>query len=127
MQINRRGATRTVLLIGRWAVKVPSLRGVGAAVGDVRVRHRVNSFCHGILANNSEVAWHAFGAWSGRVAPVLHSWLGGIVNIYPRCDPAPADADLFLLDPDPGDGALEQKHENYGLLNGRLVRVDYAM
>lgn len=124
MHINRRGATRTVLLIGRWAVKVPSLRGVGAAVDDVRIRHRVDSFCHGVLANNSETTLHTFEAWQGRVAPVLHSWLGGIINIYPRCAPAPVGAELFVLEHDPGD---RDKTENFGLLNGVLVRVDYAM
>lgn len=127
MHINRRGATRTVLLIGRWAVKVPSLRGVGAAVGQVGIRHRVASFCHGVLANQSEHTWHTFEPWRGRVAPVLHSWLAGAVQVYPRCQPAPVGAPLFVLDPDPGDGAEQGKHENYGVLNGVLVRVDYAM
>lgn len=32
-----------------------------------------------------------------------------------------------MLDPDPGDGAEFGKHDNYGWLDGRLVRVDYEM
>ncbi len=126
MQIHR-GCTRTVLLVGRWAVKVPSLRGAGAAAGDVRMEHRVASFCRGILANQSERTWHTFDAWAGRVAPVRFTVLWGLLQVYPRCEPASEVDDLFMLDPDPGDGAEFGKYQNYGWLNGRLVRVDYEM
>lgn len=125
MIVIRRGVTRTVLLIGRWAVKVPSLRGVGYPA-PVPVVARVASFCRGVLANISERQWHTFEGWAGRVAPVRFSLLG-LVQVYPRCAPCPDDAELFELDPDPGDGADFGKRENFGLLAGQLVRVDYEM
>jgi hypothetical protein len=122
VKIIRRGVTRTVFLVGRWAVKVPSLRGGMYGKG-----HRLASFCQGVLSNQSERQWHDYEGWAGQVAPVLHSWLGGIVQVYPRCEPVGGD-DYWAreqpdMDPDPGD----RKAENYGMLAGRLVRVDYDM
>lgn len=121
MQVRRTGINRTVLLIGRWAVKVPSLRG-GSTGG---VRGRVHTFARGILANASEYQWHDFEGWHGKVAPVLHSWLGGLVQVYPRCEPLSDDdrGPLPRLEPCPGD----VKPDNYGRLNGRVVRLDYDM
>ncbi len=125
MQIIRTGVCRTVILAGRWAIKVPSLRGHFTA----DMRGRLAGFCTGILANQSEWTWHTYEPWNGQVAPVLRSWLWGVVQIYPRCAPlALADDDegraqLPRLDPDPGD----VKVDNYGMLNGRIVRLDYDM
>lgn len=124
MKIIRTGITRTVLLVGRWAIKVPSLRG-----GVYGRREWVASFCQGVLSNRSERQWHDFEGWGGQVAPVLHSWLGGIVQVYPRCEPLDVPdtdegrATLPLLDPDPGD----VKVDGYGVLDGRVVRLDYDM
>jgi hypothetical protein len=123
----RHGITRTVILTRRHAVKLPSLRGHSTG----GLRGRLHGFAAGIIANHSEADWHAFEDWGGQVAPVLRSWLGGIVNVYPRCDPLPVNADgdyvgaepLPVLDPDPGD----DKPDNYGILNGRIVRIDYDM
>ncbi len=115
----RHGICRTVLLVGPYAVKVPSLRGHAAG----GVRGRLEGFCRGILANLSEATWSSFEPFAGRIAPVRFSLLGGLVQVYPRCEPAPEDAELFRLDPDPGD----VKPDNFGLLDGRLVRVDFEM
>ena len=123
MKIIRTGVTRTVILVGPYAIKVPSLRG------DMH-GHRLGSFCLGVLANQSERTWSSFEEWeAGAVAPVLRSWLGGIVQVYPRCDPLdwPDDDEhrdrLPLLEPDPGD----VKVNSYGLLHGKIVRLDYDM
>lgn len=125
--IVRRGITRTVILTRRHAIKVPSFRGHCTG----KLRGRLHGFAAGILANQSEADWHAFEAWGGGVAPVLKSWLGGLINVYPRCEPLPVDVlgeyfgdePLPVLDPDPGD----DKPDNYGLLGGRIVRIDYDM
>jgi hypothetical protein len=128
--------TRTVILIGRWAVKVPTGRGVGQ--DSRRVRGRLAGIARGLLANQSEHTWHDFRRWDGGVAPVLRSWLGGFVQVYPRCVPLTEDEPgwtyddgwhysgaepLPVLDPSPRD----MKPDNYGRLNGRLVRLDYEM
>ncbi len=123
----RHGISRTVLLTRRWAIKVPS--GRGGSIGGAR--GRLQSLAWGVLANQSEYQWYAFEGWAGQVAPVLRSWLWGLVQVYPRCDPLPVDDrgeymgddPLPVLEPDPGDHKLD----NYGLLDGRVVRLDYDM
>lgn len=125
MKVIRSGATRTVILIGRWAIKVPSFRGVLTC----DMRGRIAGWCTGVLANQSEYTWHSFEPWAGQVAPVLRSWLFGVVQVYPRCEPLDLPDDeagraiLPVLDPDPG----EVKADNFGLLAGRIVRLDYDM
>jgi hypothetical protein len=56
VQIIRSGITRTVLLVGRWAVKVPSVRGVHPG----GVRGRLASLATGLLANQSEHTWSGY-------------------------------------------------------------------
>jgi hypothetical protein len=119
VRVVRTGITRTVILVGRYAIKVPSFRG--HVHGDMR--GRIAGFCQGVIANQAEYLWRDFEAWRGQVAPVLHSWFWGLIQIYPRCQSAPDGAELFELEPCPGD----LKPENFGLLDGRLVRVDYAI
>jgi hypothetical protein len=116
------GVTRTVYLVGKYAIKVPSGRGhcLGGARGVLA------GIAYGLLANQSECEWYDYQGWHGGVAPVLHSWLGGFVNVYPRCQPLPShitEDQLPELDPDPGDCKLD----NFGLLDGRIVRLDYSM
>lgn len=115
-----RGICRTVFLVGRWAIKVPSTRPYGRR-GD-----RLWAWSRGVLANQSERAWQVDG-----VAPVLHSILGGIVQVYPRCSPAPIESWMHDRD-DPRwvqiSGilpAIDRKPQNLGLLGDRLVWVDY--
>ena len=125
VRVVQTGITRTVILTKNHAVKVPSFRG-GSAGG---IRGRLQSFAWGFLANLNEHRWHKFEGWQGAVAPVLHSWLGGLIQVYPRCQPLPLDehgthrGELPVLDPDPGD----PKPDNYGILAGRVVRIDYDM
>ncbi|WP_047892579.1 hypothetical protein [Micromonospora sp. RV43] len=95
------------------------------------MRGRLAGFAHGVLANQAEAQWSPYEPWAGKVAPVLRSWLAGLVQVYPRCEPLPVtcrdtyvgDEPLPALEPDPGD----HKPDNYGLLNDRIVRVDYDM
>jgi hypothetical protein len=121
VKIVRTGITRTVFLAGRYAIKVPSMRGLCERT----MAGRLASMARGILANQRERQWHSYEGWDGLVAPVLHSWLGGLVQVYPRCEPLPDGFEGALpeLDPNPGD----IKPDNYGLLNGRIVRIDYDM
>lgn len=113
----RRGLTRTVLLIGRWAVKVPSIRAHGDGVSGM-----LWSWTRGVQANLSECQWSS----SPGTCPVRWS-LAGLVNIYPRCDAVTGE---LTEDEYQGIGFLgpvDPKSSNVGLLDGRLVWIDYDM
>ena len=140
MVVVRRGVTRTVFLVWHWAIKVPAFRPIGGRHG---IRGRVAGFATGYLANLSEQTWSSYRPWSEGVAPVLRSWLWGVIQVYPRCDPVDQtdwvyDGDPIAIDsgwrykgkvplpvlyPEPGDF----KADNFGWLDGRIVRVDYSM
>lgn len=123
--IIRSGVTRTVLLAGRWAVKVPSLRG---GTGGYRgwLTGLMWSITRGIQANISEAEWWRNSHDPG-LCPVRLS-LTGLVNVYPRCAPVteepPGGYDGILAEWLP---AGDKKPDNLGLLDGRLVWVDYDM
>lgn len=123
MQIIRSGITRTVVLTWRYAIKVPSWRGIGH---DRRsIRGRLAGAAAGVLASRSEYDWHQFEGWQPHVAPVLHSWLGGLIQVYPRCRPVPARHERRIpqIHPAPGDSKLA----NVGMLRRRMVWIDYDM
>lgn len=112
----RRGITRAVLLVGPWAIKVPSLRANGLSARGV-----MWSMSRGVSANLSEISWTG----SPGTCPVRWS-LAGLVNVYPRLehvDPAlevDYDAIGFL-------GPADRKPENLGWLDGQVVYVDFDM
>ncbi len=124
-RISRQGITRTVLLTSRWAVKLPSLRTHGNGLVGL-----LQSFCRGVLANQSEIDWHGYKEARGALCPIRWHGLGGVVVVMPRCHPILVTADGEPVDPlpqlhprSPGDN----KPENYGVLRGRIVRIDYDM
>lgn len=130
--VNKRGITRTVFLTRRYAVKVPSLRRYGDGLAGM-----LWSICRGVLANQSEAEWWRNSPPGNRASlcPVLRSWFGGVINVYPRCVPYVATVEqemaMFAREwcpiereyPAPGDN----KPSNFGVLDGRIVRVDYDM
>lgn len=105
-----RGATRTVLLVGRWAVKVPRCR--------LTLPHRtsrLHSFVRGWAANLSELEHRQIPG----VAPVLWT-LAGVVSIYPRAEPLRSDDDLsWWVLPTPPGLAIDRTRENVGVVDGR--------
>jgi len=119
-----RGITRTVLITRRYAVKFPSLRRYGKGLTGL-----LWSVCRGILANQAEVEAQGFPMWKGYLCPILWSSPGCVVIVMPRCEPLPTDEyeraaiPLPKLEPPPGD----DKADNWGLLDGRPVRIDYDM
>lgn len=113
VQIHR-GTTRTVLLAGRWAIKVPRLTLSGRPLSW--------TVAHGVLANLSERDLTAAGATG--IAPVLWS-LAGLVQVYPRCAPAPYEPRDYTAIADPAVPVDPRPH-NVGLLAGELVWLDYA-
>lgn len=128
----RRGITRTVILTRRHAIKVPSLRSHGDGLTGL-----LWSVCRGVLANQAEAQWwrHAVPDQRPFLCPVLRTWIGGVINVYPRCAPmrVPRGVALAMLRrefrplpmlmPQPGDN----KPDNYGWLGERLVVLDYDL
>jgi hypothetical protein len=113
------GVTRRVFLIGRWAFKIPHPRSW-------------KFFLLGLLANMQEREWSSF---SERLCPVRWALPGGWLVVMPRAEPI-SDDDWALLLPILGYEAfinhndcrlpVEQKRCSFGLLEGRLVAVDYG-
>lgn len=128
-----RGITRTVLLTSRWAIKLPSLRTYGEGLTGL-----LWSVCRGILANQSEAEWYrqASPEMKRDLCPVRWSWLGGLANVYPRCEPftvprgvrAAMGARRFYPCPMLFPQVSDNKPENYGWLpGGGVVVLDYDM
>ena len=115
------GATRAVILVGRWAVKLP----------------RPTSwrlFLSGLLANMQEREFARTG-WP-ELCPVLFSLPGGWLVVMPRAEPL-TDGEWELLDimgtrdkwPDRGDYVVpvEMKRDSFGWLQRLgIVAVDYG-
>lgn len=113
----RRGICRTVILTRRYAIKLPRW----ARYNPGGLKGAMWTVSRGIQANLAEIAW----AKVDGVCPVLWSF-GGIVNIYPRAEPWPADGPA----PDypsiaPAFVPTDSKRENIGILNGAPVWIDY--
>jgi hypothetical protein len=104
-----RGVTREVLLVGRWAVKVPSIRSW-------------RLFLTGLLANLHEDLWSA--TRDRRLCPVRWCSPGGFVLVMARAE-ALAESD-FVVDADFAGLPLDAKPENFGRYGGRVVLLDYG-
>lgn len=119
IKVCRRGITRTVVLVGRWAIKVPTIRGLGDRS---QKGARVASFARGVLANQSERDWSCVEG----VNPVVWSWRC-VINVYRRAEPVVVDEESFdfaALCPD-WTPIGDRKSENLGLVDGRIVWVDF--
>lgn len=112
---NTAGISRTVFLIGRYAVKVPTGRYGWA------------KWLRGLVANLQEREWAGFRY--PELCPVLASDPLGLVVIMPR-----AEILARPLTPDELRGLavrgvelpVEYKPDSFGYLNGNLVAVDYG-
>lgn len=119
MEVNRRrlvrlwvrsGVTRHVLITRRWAVKVPN------------VRNGWRLFVCGLLANISEREWSQFVEAALPPNPTVFFVAGGWLNVQRRAQPY--DGPIDHLDFNPwGD----RKACNLGVIDGRIVVIDYDM
>ena len=114
----RVGTMREVFLVGRWAVKVPKLtRGW-------------RNFLQGLLANMQERELFARG-WP-QLCPVVFSLRGGWLIVMRRAEPLTEeffdtfDREAFAELEDGTFVPVEGKHSCYGILDGRVVAVDYG-
>jgi len=104
----RAGQTRVVLLVGKWAIKVP---------------HFYNGwrfFLMGMLANANEKRWNGFDK---RLCPVLWCSPFGLMLCMKRAKPWPSDMPLPKMGSLP---FLDPQTSNFGLLDGRPVSIDYG-
>lgn len=117
MEINRQGCTRLVILIGPWAIKLPRF-GYGWRLG-----------LTGLLCNMAEVR-----AWTMRapeLCPIVAHVPGGFALVMRRARPLTEaewtafDFDRFC-DPGPYVVPAERKRDSFGVLDGRIVAVDYG-
>lgn len=126
MKLIKTGSTRRVLLVGKYAIKIPSFYSY---------RH----FLQGLLANEQESHWSIAFKWTKKLCPVLwHSW-GYFMIVMPRvkvltdqeCREGKIDQikiDDFLIIEKGEDGVFpaEKKSDSFGWLNGKLVIIDYG-
>lgn len=113
MRILGNGATRTVILTRRWAIKVP-----GAWTSYPRLWW--SSLLGGLLANIRE----ARRSSEPGVCPPALAIPGGWLSVYPRADPVTREAWIEMGDAAPTHA--EGKPENFGFVAGRLVAIDYG-
>jgi hypothetical protein len=110
----RHGASRTVLLVGSLAVKLP------------RLGNGWRPFLWGLLSNIAErEAGRDAHPW---LCPVLWSIPGGWCVVMPRCAPLTAEEWESLAEtPGPHHEAagFDFKRSSFGRLGGRLVVFDY--
>lgn len=116
------GTHRTVYLIGKWAIKRPVLR-------------KWRLFLMGLLANIQEATFSATG-WP-ELCPVLFACPGGWFIVMRRAEPLTREQ-FFALnyaewikggnDLPKGEWIVpvENKLDSFGIVNGRVVAVDYG-
>lgn len=119
MQV-KRGITRLVFLTKTKAIKIPN------------PTYSLQHFLKGWLANITEKdIWKAFNSEGMEaqdikqlICPVLTTYLKCFVVVMPRCQPVPPQdfTPHKRLESVCGDA----KADNYGLLNNRLVCLDYG-
>lgn len=114
----RSGSTRWVLLIGRFAFKVPSL-------------HSWKNFLWGLLANMQEVEFSKCVDMQHKLCPVKFYLPFGILVVMPRVkalakDELPKEAlEKFCVE-DNFTIPSEAKYDSFGYYKGRLVAIDYG-
>lgn len=103
-----RSSTRTVLLAGSWAFKIPSFRSW-------------DGFLRGLLANMQEAEF-SLTEWP-ELCPVSFSIPLGLLVVMPYCRPLSEEEW-----PDRGEYMVpvEMKPDSFGILEGRIVAVDYG-
>lgn len=115
----KRGITREVFLIGKYAFKLPSVRNWWL-------------FLEGLQCNMNEKERQYC---SDQFCPIVFSLPGGFLNVMKRCTPLKVyDYEemnkVFYLSKETEEGNVHRYVENkqcsFGILNGKLVAVDYG-
>jgi hypothetical protein len=110
MRLVLTGRNRFVVLAGRWAVKVPSLRSW-------------RDFLFGLLNNLNEGEWATDPTMAH--CPVVWRSPGGFILVQRRARIL-TDQEFVDLHPALPPARAEPKADSWGWLDGRLVAVDYG-
>jgi len=107
-----RGASRDVLLTGRWALKFPSLRSW-------------KGFVMGLLANMQEREWSGYHK---RLLPLSFSLPGGWLNVMPQVETRdePLSKEEFRRLFKRARLPVENKADSLGVFYGEIVAIDYG-
>ena len=117
MEWKKNGITREVILIGKYAIKIPKLI------------YGWSNFLLGLLANMQETS--VWSCKSEKLCPVLFSVPGGWLIIMKRARPLTddewSDFDPFSFRKE-GDYEIpmELKQDSFGVLDDKIVAVDYG-
>ena len=121
----KRGVTRWVILIGKYAVKLPRIH--------ISREHWFcawENFLRGLLGNMKE---NQFGTLEFDVlCPVIFYLPGGFLTVMARATPLTdvqwdtLDVEAFFHNGDLSVDLVEDKRDSFGTLNGRIVAVDYG-
>lgn len=112
------GCSRMVILVGRWAIKVP------------QTRYGWSNFLTGLLCNVREGRCREFPC--PEVCPVVLYVPGGFLSVMPRARPL-TDEEWAEFDPEGfcerEDYVVPAEHKrcSFGVMpDGRMVAVDYG-
>lgn len=124
MEINRQGVTRIVILYKHWAIKIPNFL------------YQWNHFLWGLLSNMEEgLTWKIANMpdselyqYRDLICPVVWSSWGGWISIMKRVDRILTDEEYLELDLELYNNihSDDNKADNFGWLDGRIVKIDYA-
>lgn len=122
MKLLTHGATRYVLLIGSWAIKVPYCK-----FGNYEYTGWI-AFLNGLLANMQEAQF--WTTKDDRLCPVIFHVPGGFLNVMKRAITLKEELEEteYLQFIDDGDFRVpaENKADSFGWIDGNLVAVDYG-
>lgn len=115
-----KGTTRTVFLIGKYAIKVPRF-------WHKQPGHKWKMFLRGILANIDEHFWWKCAYKKEKLCPVRFKSPLGLILVMDRAEPLKdyeydKDAFDFIFENLP----LDNKIINFGRIKDRVVLIDYA-
>lgn len=113
----KHGSTRSVLFVGRYAIKFPRA-------------FNVISFLSGMIANIQDAQLSNVKEYKGKVCPVLFCFPLGLFIIMPKCEPLGSiwiEAGLRQMwqkkQPAP---QVEFKNSSFGYYKGEFVAVVYG-
>lgn len=116
----KRGTTRFVILIGKYAIKFPRIHHKYKG-------HRYKMFLRGILANIDEKFWYKSGFEKNKLAKVIFTSPFGLFLIMERAEPlSSGEYDKQQMEEQFKHLPLDNKIQNFGKVDNRVVLIDYA-